>query len=110
MNILSKLHNNSITNKEIVDNLSKNPIVSFHLFTYIVNNKILDKDIFDKIIELTHNFKSEDKILGNYTLGHLAIAALIALKIEHIENLGGALSEFDKKMAYKFLESTEWKY
>lgn len=85
-----------------------NPIVSFHLFKYIMKNNILDDEIVAGIKKLTHKLGLEDRVFGAYTPGHLAISTLIVLKNEAIETLYKELSEFDKEMVYHFLKSSDW--
>jgi len=82
-----KLDNGEFTNRELVEWLdSNNPTILYSLITMIVNKGINDTAITDKLLSMSNKLDNENKVLGYYKIGHLAMSALLKLGIDSYYN------------------------
>gem|GEM_PF-1814702 len=104
-----KLDNGEFTNRELVEWLdSNNPTILYSLITMIVNKGINDTAITDKLLSMSNKLDNENKVLGYYKIGHLAMSALLKLGIDSDVVFGGGLDSFEKEMTLKFLNDNDW--
>ncbi|MFS0870931.1 hypothetical protein [Paenibacillus xylanilyticus] len=110
MNLIKKIEEGKCSIEELQLLLNEeNPIVLYHVMTYIGKEKLDTKGIKEKLEELSSKRGSSDKLLGYYKVGDLAIATLIKLgKAPSKLSSYQSLSEFDQKMIINLLEELEW--
>ncbi|WP_342428939.1 hypothetical protein [Paenibacillus sp. FSL L8-0158] len=86
-----------------------NPIVLYHAMTQIGKEGFRTERMIKKLSELSLKREPQDKLLGYYKVGDLAIATLIKLG-EKKEEISGfrTLDEFEKKMVFRLFEEVEW--
>ncbi|MHB0933909.1 hypothetical protein ACYCSE_21860 [Paenibacillus sp. SEL1] len=87
----------------------KNPIVLYQAMTHIGKEGIRTEVIFKKLNGLSLKREHQDKLLGHYKLGDLAIATMIKLG-ENEDEISGfkILDEFEKKMHFRLFEEVDW--
>ncbi|KAF6626177.1 hypothetical protein H6F38_24925 [Paenibacillus sp. EKM208P] len=87
----------------------KNPIVLYHAMTRIGKEGLRTEKMIKKLSELSLKREPQDKLLGHYKVGDLAIATLIKLG-EKNEEISGFrfLDDFEKKMVFQLFEEVEW--
>ncbi|MGW9531008.1 hypothetical protein ACWHAM_25545, partial [Paenibacillus terrae] len=87
----------------------KNPIVLYHAMTHIGKEGFRTEEIIKKLSELSLKREPQDKLLGHYKVGDLAIATMIKLGEKEDEISGfEILDEFEKKMVFRLFEEVEW--
>ncbi|WP_049825182.1 hypothetical protein [Paenibacillus sp. 1-18] len=110
MNIVKKIEEGKCSINELENLLEeKNPIVLYHAMTHIGKEGIRAEEILKKLNGLSLKREPQDKLLGNYKVGDLAIATMIKLG-ENEEEISGfkILDEFEKKMLCRLLEEVDW--
>ncbi|ADM70116.1 hypothetical protein [Paenibacillus polymyxa] len=87
----------------------KNPIVLYHAMTRIGKEGFRTEKMIKKLSELSLKREPQDKLLGHYKVGDLAIATLIKLG-EKKEEISGFrfLDDFEKKMVFRLFEEVAW--
>ncbi|MGY5486906.1 hypothetical protein [Paenibacillus sp. ALE2] len=110
MNIVKKLEEGKCSIDELENLLEeKNPIVLYHAMTHIGKEGIRAEEILKKLNELSLKREPQDKLLGTYKVGDLAIATMIKLGEKEDEITGfEILVEFEKKMLFRLFEEVEW--
>ncbi|AUS26578.1 MULTISPECIES: hypothetical protein [Paenibacillus] len=110
MNIVKKLEEGKCSIDELENLLEeKNPIVLYHAMTHIGKEGIRAEEILKKLNELSLKREPQDKLLGTYKVGDLAIATMIKLGEKEDEITGfEILDEFEKKMLFRLFEEVEW--
>ena len=109
MNIKQRIENKDYTNKDLVEWLDNdNPILLYLVITTIVSNDIRDKNIIDKLLKLSNKLNNDNKVLGYYKKGHLAMSALLKLGIDSDSVFTIDLDPFEKEMTLKFLNDNDW--
>ncbi|MGN6713230.1 hypothetical protein [Anaerocolumna jejuensis] len=109
MDIKKRIERQEYTNNEIAKWLDNdNPSIFFLLIKTIVSNNIKDTTITDKLFSLSKRLKNENRVLGYYKIGHLAMSALLKLGMDSDVVFGTDLDQFEKEMTLKFLNDYEW--
>lgn len=110
MNLINKIEEGKCSVEELQQLLNEqNPIVLYHVMTYIGKEKLDTNSMQRKLEELSSRRGSSDKLLGYYKVGDLAIATLIKLgKAPSELSSYQSLSEFDQKKIINLLEELEW--
>lgn len=109
MNIKKRLENKDYMNNELVEWLeNSNPILFYLVITEIVTNHIKDQIIIDKLLELSQKLDNNNKILGYYKKGHLAMSALFKLGLDSDSVFTLDLDPFEKEMTLKFFNENDW--
>ncbi|CCC85182.1 hypothetical protein PPM_2245 [Paenibacillus polymyxa M1] len=87
----------------------KNPIVLYHAMTHIGKESIHTEEIIKKLSGLSLKREPQDKLLGHYKVGDLAIATMIKLGEKESEISGfKILDDFEIKMVFRLFEEVEW--
>ncbi|MDT9721076.1 hypothetical protein QVE09_19420 [Paenibacillus sp. ClWae2A] len=110
MNLIKKIEEGQCSIDELQLLLNEaNPIVLYHVMTYIGKEKLGSTGINEKLEELTSRRGASDKLIGYYKVGDLAIATLIKLdkKTDEIA-IFKSMDDFDKKMIFNLIEELEW--
>ncbi|MDQ0050616.1 hypothetical protein J2T18_004956 [Paenibacillus polymyxa] len=77
--------------------------------THIGKEGIRTEEIFKKLNGLSLKREHQDKMIGHYKVGDLAIATMIKLGEKEDEITGfKILDEFEKKMVFRLFEEIEW--
>ena len=109
MNIKKRIESREYTNNELVEWLdNNNPTIFYLLVTTIVSNDIKDTTIINKLLNLSKKLDNENKVLGYYKIGHLAMSALLKLGIESYVVFSTDLDPFEREMTLKFLNDNDW--
>ncbi len=109
MNILKKIEDKTYQNADLINNIDLNPIVSYHIIKEIVNSKINDITIIDKLIEISVRLSVNDSVLGPICLGHMSLAALRKLGIDvRRADSRSAISDYDWELVDKFYHENGW--
>jgi len=110
MNIVKKIEEGKCTIQELENLLEeKNPIVLYHALTHIGKEGLRTEEIIKKLSELSSKREPQDKLIGHYKVGDLAIATMIKLGEKEDEITGfKILDEFEKKMVFRLFEEIEW--
>ena len=109
MNTIDKLKNNEYDIFELMNILDDpNPIVLYNVFMCIANNRIKEKPLIDKLSSLSIKLNNEDKALGYYKTGHLAMSVLLKLGVDEDEVFPDGLSLFDREAVWKFYHDNSW--
>lgn len=109
MNIKKRIEFQEYTNNELVAWLdTDNPTLFYLLITTIVSNNIKDAIITDKLFSLSKKLNNENKVLGYYKIGHLAMSTLLKLGIDRDVVFCTDLDPFEKEMTLKFLNDNDW--
>lgn len=109
MNILKKIEDKTYQNEDLINNIDLNPIVSYHIIKEIVNRKINDINVIDKLKEISVKLSVNDSVLGSICLGHMSLAALRKLGID-VRRADGrsAISDYDWELVDKFYHESGW--
>ena len=109
VNILKKIKTKTYNNKDLINNIDLNPIVSYHIIKEIVDSDIYDVDVINKLKEISVRLSMEDSVLGPICLGHMSLAALRKLGIDLRETeSGSAISDYDWGLVDKFYNENGW--
>ncbi|QDY82531.1 hypothetical protein FQU75_03420 [Paenibacillus polymyxa] len=110
MNIAKKIEQGKCSLNELENLLEEeNPIVLYHAMTHIVKEGIRAEAILKKLNGLSLKREPQDKLLGNYKVGDLAIATMIKLG-ENEDKISSfkILDEFEKRMLFRLFEEVDW--
>ena len=110
MNIVKKIEEGKCSIDELENLLEeKNPIVLYHAMTHIGKESIRTEEIIKKLSGLSLKREPQDKLLGHYKVGDLAIATMIKLG-EKANEISGfkVLDDFEKKMVFRLFEEVDW--
>ncbi|WP_342428931.1 hypothetical protein [Paenibacillus sp. FSL L8-0158] len=110
MNIVKKIEEGKCSIQELENLLEeKNPIVLYHAMTHIGKESIRTEEIIKKLSGLSLKREPQDKLIGHYKVGDLAIATMIKLGEKENEISGfKILDDFEKKMVFRLFEEVEW--
>ena len=107
MNILRKIEDKTYQNADLINNIDLNPIVSYHIIKEIVNSKINDINVINKLIEISVRLSVNDSVLGPICLGHMSLAALRKLGIDLRKvDSRSAISDYDWELVDNFYHET----
>ncbi len=110
MNIIKKIQEEKCSISELIALLEEsNPIIIYHTIVCIGKNKYNTKEILEKLTELSSKRQPQDKLIGNYKIGDLALAAIVKLeekdnKVALFENV----DEYEEKMILRLYEEIDW--
>ena len=109
MNILKKIEDKTYQNEDLINNIDLNPIISYHIIKEIVNRKINDINVIDKLIEISVTLSVNDSVLGPICLGHMSLAVLrkLGIDVRKVDN-HSAISNFDWELVNKFYHENGW--
>ncbi|NPC92869.1 hypothetical protein HOO54_11670 [Bacillus sp. WMMC1349] len=110
MNIIKKIDEKKCSIEDLRNFLDeKNPIVLYHAMTYIGKKGYDTGDIKAKLTQLSSKRKTENKLLGLYKIGDLAIATLKKLGVQEDEiSRYQHLDDFDKETVKRLFEEINW--
>ena len=109
MNILKKIEDKTYQNEDLINNIDLNPVFSYHIIKEILNRKINDINVIDKLIEISVRLSVNDSVLGPICLGHMSLAALRKLGVdERIVDNHSAISDYDWELVDKFYHENGW--
>ncbi len=108
-----KLKNNTINNDELITCLkSENYRIVAISISRLIERNISNQDAVSRLEKLS-NLLSNSKFVGPWQMGHFAIAALLLLKNNNVENrakeLYDKLSEKDKFLVDNFIKAEAYK-
>ena len=109
MNILKKIEDKTYQNADLINNIDLNPIVSYHIIKEIVNSRINDINVINKLIEISVRLSVNDSVLGPLCLGHMSLAALrkLGIDVRKLDN-SSAISEYDWELVDKYYHESGW--
>ena len=109
MNILKKIEDKTYQNEDLINNIDLNLIVFYHIIKEIVNSKINDINVIDKLIEISVRLSVNDSVLGPICLGHMSIDALrkLGVDVRKVEN-HPAISNYDWELVDIFYHENGW--
>ena len=107
--IIDTLKENAVGKKELESYLeSKLVLVKVNAIVYVIRHKILDNNIINKLKVIGENINCEPIVLGSYTTGHFAIAALYMLNssktLKIFNEINGKLNEYDKESVIRLIK------
>jgi hypothetical protein len=109
MNVIERLKNNEYTTDELLDILdSKNPIVLYNAMACIAKNNIMEQTIIERLSALSKKLSNEDKSLGYYKTGHLAMSALLKLGFDKGSVFYVGLDDFEQDIVLRFYNDCPW--
>lgn len=109
MNILKKIEDKTYQKEELINNIDLNSVVSYHIIKEIVNSKINDINVIDKLIEISVRVSVNDSVLGPICLGHMSLAALRKLGIDLRKvDSRSAISDYDWELVDNFYHENGW--
>ncbi|MDA1478342.1 hypothetical protein [Bacillus changyiensis] len=110
MNIVKKIEEEKCSIDELKNFLDdKNPIVLYHTMTYIGKKGYNTVDIKAKLNQLSSKRQTEDKLLGIYKIGDLAMATLKKIGVQEPEiSEYQNLDDFDKETVKRLFEEIDW--
>lgn len=110
MDIIKKIDEGHYSITELENFLGEsNPIIVYHTMTYIGKNKCRTQGVLEKLNELSFKRSPQDKLIGYYKIGDLALATL--MKLSEKDNgisFSETLSDFDRKMIVRLYEEIDW--
>ncbi|MDQ0233539.1 hypothetical protein [Metabacillus malikii] len=107
---VDKINTGNCSVEELENLLDKNnPIILYHVMTAIGNYGVHNDKIMKKLYELSFKRNTEDKLLGYYKIGDLAILTLQKIG-ENIEDISTyqTLDDFDRKMLLQLATEIGW--
>lgn len=105
MTIVDRLRNDACTTEEAIVCLeSSNPIVLYAAMTYLVRNHITDDSAKKALLNIRGRLSDEDKMLGFYRIGHVAMGALLKLGVPEDQVFQPDLDPWDKEITIKFAD------
>ena len=107
MNILRKIEDKTYQNADLINNIDLNPIVSYHIIKEIVNSKINDINVINKLIEISVRLSVNDSVLGPICLGHMSLAALRKLGID-LRKVDSRSAIYDWELVDNFDHENGW--
>ncbi|WP_411343868.1 hypothetical protein ACE3MZ_20055 [Paenibacillus sp. WLX1005] len=109
MDIVKRINEGNCSIEELEVFLEENnPVILYHTMTYIGKSKYYTQNMLDRLNDLSLRRSPQDKLIGYYKIGDLALATLI--KLDEINNKISLedLNEFDKNMIMRLYEEIDW--
>lgn len=102
LNLIKEIQQDKLSEEELIKclDIPHNYVLS-NTILRLVRKKIGSDDVVDKLAELKVFMKTENKLFGIETVGHLAVAALYVLNskksLEKYTEIMSTLSDWDKE-------------
>lgn len=110
MNLVDKINVGNCSAEELEKLLDEqNPIILYHVMTAIGKFGVYNENIMKKLYILSFKREAEDKLLGYYKVGDLAIVTLQKIG-ENIEEISSyqILDDFDRKVLKQLAKEIGW--
>ena len=107
--VVNKLMANNFSNRELEQYLESSLVlIKVNAIIAVLKNKITEKSIIHKLNYISQNIQREPKVLGEWTPGHYAMAALYLLNTKDTQeiynNNNKKLDEYAKDGIKKLIE------
>ena len=109
LSIIKDIQQNKLEPDQLINclDIPQNYILS-NAIKQVAKQKLDSKEVIEKLARLSALTKEENKLMGIYTVGHLAVAALHKLGSEEAlrkyEEILSSLRECDKESVKKIIE------
>ncbi|MEC2077042.1 hypothetical protein [Metabacillus fastidiosus] len=110
MNIVEKIDKGNCSVEELEKLLDeKNPIILYYTMTAIGNYGGYNENIITKLNKLSFKREANDKLLGYYKIGDLAIVTLQKIG-ENVDGISSyqTLDDFERKMLIQLAKEVGW--
>lgn len=107
--VINKLMANNFSDQDLEQYLESSLVlIKVNAIIAVLKNKIIEKNIINKLNYISQNIQQEPKVLGEWTTGHYAMAVLYLLNTKDTQeiynNNNKKLDEYAKEGIKKLIE------